>query len=123
MVDSPPSDILVYHLARAAEWTRAATIGSYEGSSDDRRDGFLHFSTASQIVESARKHRAGEEGLILVCVRSGELGDALRWEPSRGGDLFPHLYGKLSLDCVRSAQPLELGAGGQHVFPSLDERA
>lgn len=110
----------VYHLARASEWEVAQSSGVYRGSSQDLADGFLHFSTAEQIVESATRHRAGEPDLLLLRVRVAALGDALRWEASRGGDRFPHLYGALGVAAVHGVDPLPLGPGGEHVFPALD---
>ncbi len=110
---------MVYHLCPAAAWDGAVQTGRYDGSDDDRRDGFLHFSTADQIVESARRHRAGEAGLVLVAVEAEGLGERLRWEPSRGGALFPHLYGPLYPDEAASVRPLPLGPDGEHLFPPL----
>jgi uncharacterized protein (DUF952 family) len=111
--------MLIYHMARAEDWQRHGPDGSYRGSRDDLRDGFIHFSTASHVEESARKHRAGEEGLLLLAVDADRLGPALRWEPSRGGQLFPHLYGPLPPDAVVWAQPLPVGPDGLHRFPPL----
>ena len=110
---------MIYHMCRAEEWQQAVAAGSYAGSSQDRADGFIHFSTAAQIVESARRHRAGQAGLLLVAVDSGPLGDRLKWEASRGGDLFPHLYGPLDPGESASVLPLPLGPDGTHVFPPL----
>jgi uncharacterized protein (DUF952 family) len=111
---------VIYHLARHSEWRAAERRGRYDGTADDIRDGFLHFSTAEQVAESAARHRRGETGILLVAADADRLGDALRWEPSRGGALFPHLYGALPLDAVRWTAPLPLGADGLHRFPSLD---
>ncbi len=111
---------LIFHLARDAEWRAAERSGQYEGTGDDRRDGFLHFSTAEQVAESAARHRRGEADIVLVAVDAESLGEALRWEPSRGGALFPHLYGALPLAAVAWAKPLPLGADGLHRFPPLD---
>lgn len=108
---------LIYHMCKRAEWDAARAAGRYEGSSQDAADGFIHFSTAEQIVESAAKHRAGQADLVLIEVAAGQLGPALRWEQSRGGQLFPHLYGKLPLDAVRRVTELPLGADGRHRFP------
>ena len=108
---------LIYHLARARAWTEAERDGVYRGTPEDRADGFIHFSTATQVAESAAKHRKGEADLILVGADPDALGDALRWEPSRGGQLFPHLYGDMALTAVRLAVPLMLGADGLHQFP------
>lgn len=110
---------LIYHICRKTEWEAAQARGRYEGSSQDRADGFIHFSNASQVVASAAKHRAGQEGLVLIVVDPDALGPALRWEPSRGGVPFPHLYGPLPLGAVRAVEDLPLGPDGQHVFPAL----
>ena len=107
---------MIYHMCRAEAWAEAERDGEYRGSADDRRDGFLHFSTAAQIAESARRHRAGQSGLVLVGVEANRLGDRLRWEPSRGGALFPHLYGPLLPAEVAQVTPLALGADGLHIF-------
>ena len=112
---------IIYHMCRAEEWQAAQASGLYPGSSQDRADGFIHFSTAAQIVESAAKHRAGQTGLLLLAVDAQALGAALKWEPSRGGALFPHLYGPLPVAAVRSAQPLPLGADGLHIFPPFED--
>jgi len=92
--------------------------GAYPGSSQDAADGFIHFSTARQVRASAAKHWAGQTGLVLLTVDPGPLGDSLKWEPSRGGDLFPHLYGPLPVSAVISVDPLPLGDDGVHVFPT-----
>jgi uncharacterized protein (DUF952 family) len=111
---------VIYHLARGAEWRAAERSGRYDGTADDRRDGFLHFSTAEQVAESAARHRRGETDIVLLAVDAEGLGAALRWEPSRGGALFPHLYGMLPLTSVIWAKPLPLGDDGRHRFPPLD---
>ena len=110
---------MIYHMCRADEWAAAVKTGTYRGSSQDMADGFIHFSTTVQIVESARKHRAGQDGLLLVAVEADRLGDRVKWEPSRGGDLFPHLYGPLDPAESASVRPLPLGADGLHLFPLL----
>jgi uncharacterized protein (DUF952 family) len=112
---------LIYHMCRQAEWAAAEAIGSYRGSSQDTADGFIHFSTADQVRDSARKHRAGQADLVLVTVEAERLGAALRWEPSRDGALFPHLYSALPLGAVVRVDPLPLRADGAHVFPRLCE--
>jgi uncharacterized protein (DUF952 family) len=109
----------IYHICRADEWRRAEGSGRYAGSSQDSADGFIHFSTAAQVTASAAKHRAGQSGLVLVAVDPARLGAALKWEPSRGGQLFPHLYGALPLEAVLHVAVLPLGADGRHVFPPL----
>lgn len=107
-------------MAHAADWRAAQESGApYTGSPDDIRDGFIHFSTAAQIKVSAAKHRAGQKDLLLLTVEAKTLGEALRWESSRGGDLFPHLYGSLSPAAVIKVEPLPLGPDGLHIFPPL----
>jgi uncharacterized protein (DUF952 family) len=111
---------LIYTLVRAADWAEAERLGEYRGSADDARDGFLHFSTAAQLRDSAAKHRAGVPDLLLVAADAAALGAALRFEPAKGGrrpGLFPHLYGPLPLSAVLSVTPLPLGADGRHEFP------
>jgi uncharacterized protein (DUF952 family) len=106
---------LIYKIVTAAEWRAAEAAGVFEGSAVDRRDGFIHFSTAGQVADTAARHFAGQRDLLLVAVDASQLD--VRWEPSRGGQLFPHLYGPLPLAAVRQVMPLEK-AGGEIV----DER-
>ena len=108
----------IYKICTAAEWREAERNGCYRGSAVDRRDGFIHFSTAAQAAETAARHFAGQRDLVLVSVDTAMLGDRLRWEPSRGGALFPHLYGDLPLAAARGAVPLPLDPSGQHIFPA-----
>jgi len=110
---------MVYHMCPEEAWAAAVAAGRYDGGADDRRDGFIHFSTAAQLRESARRHRAGQSGLVLVAVEAARLGERLRWEPSRGGALFPHLYAPLPLDAVRWVADVGLDTTGSHVFPDL----
>jgi len=99
----------IYKICPADEWREAAAAGVFHGSAVDRRDGYIHFSTAEQVAETARRHFSGQRDLVLVSVDAAALGDALKWEPSRGGALFPHLYGPLDLKAVRRAEPLPTG--------------
>lgn len=110
---------MIYHLAKRSVWEASAAEGMYRGADADRADGFLHFSTAAQIEESAWKHRRGEADLVLLCVDENLLGAELVWEPSRGGALFPHLYGPLPATAVIAAPDLPIGADGRHIFPPL----
>ena len=114
---------LIFHMCRKDEWEEARSRGAYAGSSQDRADGlagaFIHFSTAEQLPESARKHRAGQPDIVLLAVDPALLGGALKWEPSRGGALFPHLYGELPVSAVRWTKDLPLGADGIHILPPL----
>lgn len=110
----------IHHMCRAEEWAAAQTTGLYPGSSQDAADGFIHFSTAAQIVESAARHRTGQDGLVLLTVATDRLDEStLRWEPARNGQLFPHLYGPLPVSAVVGVAPLPLDADGRHVFPPL----
>ena len=109
---------LIYHLARRDDLDAAEKTGQYQGSAEDLRDGFLHFSSAAQICESARRHRAGEADLILIEVAAPLLGDSLVWEVSRSGQKFPHLYGPVPLNAITRRADLPIGPDGQHVFPS-----
>ena len=107
----------VFDICRRAEWEAAERAGRYLGSFQDAADGFIHFSTAAQIVASAAKHRVGQDGLLPIEVDASALGSALRWEKSRGGALFPHLYGPLPLAVMRRVAVLPLGPDLRHVFP------
>lgn len=107
----------IYKVLSADAWAAAQRAGVYEGSADDARDGFIHFSTAEQLTETLRKHFAGARDLVLLYVRA-DL-EALRWEPSRNGALFPHLYATLPLAAVQRVEPLPLDERGCHVLPAL----
>jgi uncharacterized protein (DUF952 family) len=109
----------IYKICDSALWREAERAGVFAGAPVDHADGFIHFSTAAQVAETAARHFAGRGDLLLVAVDAAALGPALRYEPSRGGALFPHLYGALPLSAVRWVRPLPLGAGGKHVFPEL----
>jgi uncharacterized protein (DUF952 family) len=111
---------IIYKICPASLWREAENAGRFRGSEVDLRDGFIHFSTAEQAVETAAKHFAGQDGLLLVHVDAARAGDALKWEPSRGGALFPHLYGDLDVTLVAKVEPLPLGADGRHRFPPLN---
>ncbi len=108
--------MLIYKILRGGEWRAFREAGRTDGAPVDRADGYIHFSTADQAVETAAKHFAGAANLVLLAVEAARLGDALRWEPSRGGQLFPHLYRALALDEVAWHSPLPLWEGG-HLFP------
>ncbi|WP_136439542.1 DUF952 domain-containing protein [Pacificoceanicola onchidii] len=108
--------MLIYKILRAAEWDALRTRGETAGAPVDISDGYVHFSTAEQARETAAKHFAGVEGLQLLAYDSETLGDALKWEPSRGGALFPHFYAPLRYDQIVWDKPLPLGPDG-HVFP------
>ncbi len=106
-------------MCRRAEWEAAEATGAYRGSSQDIADGFIHFSNGEQIVASAAKHRAGQDGLVLIAADAEALGSDLKWEKSRGGALFPHLYGALNIGDVTWVRDLPLGPDGMHQFPEM----
>lgn len=108
---------IIYKIVPAANWDQAQERGRFDGAPVDTADGYIHFSTPAQVRETAARHFAGQTDLVLVAVDADRLGTALRWEPSRGGDLFPHLYGPLMPDAVVSSESLSLGADGRHRFP------
>jgi uncharacterized protein (DUF952 family) len=110
----------IYKICGQPEWQEAQRDGRYRGSDVDRHDGFIHFSTATQAVETAEKHFAGAKDLMLFAVDADALGAALKWEPSRGGALFPHLYDAMPLAAVRWAKPLPDESGGKRAFPELE---
>ena len=108
---------MIYKVFRAPEWQALQRKGETLGAPVDLADGFIHFSTAAQLRETLSRHCAGEDGLWLAAVDEATLGDALRWEVSRGGALFPHLYAPLRLADVVWCRPLPLGPDGRHVLP------
>ena len=109
----------IYKICDLRAWRAAERAGRYGGSDVDTRDGFIHFSTAAQITETAARHFARQTDLMLVAVEGDALGTALKWEPSRGGDLFPHLYGALPLAAVRWTRPLPDEVNGRRMLPEL----
>ena len=115
MTTAPPK--LVYKICPDSLWQSASRAGHFDGAPVDLADGYIHLSTANQVRETAARHFAGQSGLLLIAVDVSALGDDLRWEPSRGGDLFPHLYAPLPLSAVRKVTPLPLGPDGHHQFP------
>ena len=115
--DNVPTTI--YKICESALWREAERAGMLRGAPVDLRDGFIHFSTADQVRATAAKHFAGAADLMLVAVDAGAVEGVLKWEVSRGGDWFPHLYGALPLSAVLWARPLPLGSDRRHVFPEL----
>lgn len=109
--------MLIYKITPETAWRAAEAAGVFDGAPVDRADGYIHFSTAAQARETAARHFAGQAGLLLVAVEAEALGPALRWEPSRGGALFPHLYGPLPMSAVRTVVALPLDPDGLHRFP------
>jgi uncharacterized protein (DUF952 family) len=125
----------LYRIVSLADWESACAAGAFRGTAHDERDGYIHLSAAHQVLETAAKHYAGKPDLLLLYVRAELLGQLLeahgssageqdqgplRWEVSRGGDLFPHLYGVLPVAAVTRVERLPLGADGKHLFPQLD---
>jgi uncharacterized protein (DUF952 family) len=109
---------VIYKICSETLWRAAEKAGRFDGAPVDHADGFIHFSSAGQARETAAKHFAGQRDLLLVAVDAEALGDALKWEVSRGGALFPHLYAPLDLSAVLWVKPLPTGADGAHVFPA-----
>ena len=109
--------MLIYKILSEAEWNQAKHQGQFDGSGVDLHDGYIHFSTATQVQRTAAKHFSARHGLVLLAVDTERLGSGIRWEPSRGGALFPHLYESMSLSAVAWVKPLPIGADGLHVFP------
>ncbi|MEM6635510.1 MAG: DUF952 domain-containing protein [Pseudomonadota bacterium] len=110
--------MLVFKIFRQSEWNDFATVGTTRGAAIDLSDGYIHLSTSTQVAETAEKHFGGAEDLILLAFDPDALGAALRWEKSRGGQDFPHLYRSLSIDEVIWTSPLPLDDVGRHIFPA-----
>ena len=111
---------LIYKIAPRSLWAEAEAKGMFTGAPVDIDDGYIHFSTAEQALETAAKHFVGQHDLVLAAIEADRLGEALVWEASRGGALFPHLYAALPMDAVRWVKPLPIGTGGAHEFPEMD---
>lgn len=110
-------DRTIYKIATRDQWLEAEQKGVFDGAPIDLADGYIHLSGSGQVRKTAELHFAGQKDLLLISVSADKLGEKLKWEPSRGGDLFPHLYGKLSLDAVTHVAELVLDKNGNHVFP------
>ena len=108
----------IYKVMTKKEWQDAKQNGVFKGSEVDVSDGFIHFSTAAQVQETVGKHFAGQQDLLLIRFGAEQFGDVLKWEISRGGDMFPHLYGDLPVEAANSVWQLPLKSDGQHQFPS-----
>jgi len=120
---SPAMGDLVFKICSHTAWREAEATGHYAGAPVDVADGYIHLSTAAQAGETAAKHFARQNDLVLIAADTDLLariaGGALKWEPSRGGDLFPHLYADLPVAAVSWVRPLPVGEDGRHVFPDL----
>jgi uncharacterized protein (DUF952 family) len=112
--------VRIYKILPRAEWAAAQAAGRFEGSAIDRQDGYIHFSTATQAQETARRYFAGQADLVVLEIEGDDLGSELKWEPSRGGDLFPHLYAALDASLVRAVEAAPLDADGT---PQIRTRA
>ena len=112
------ADVLIYKILPRTAWASARAVGRFEGSAVDLQDGFIHFSTAAQATETARKYFTGQPDLVVLEVEADDLGVALKWEPSRGGDLFPHLYAALATDAVVAVHEAPLDAAGMPRVPA-----
>lgn len=112
-------EAVIYKLVPASLWREADARGRFTGSPVDLADGYIHFSTAAQVAETAAKYFTGVSDLLLVAVATADVAGALRYEPSRGGALFPHLYSDLPMSAVRSVTPLPMDADGGHAMPDL----
>ncbi len=111
---TPPAAIdLVYKITTTTAWDKAVACGAFTGSPDDLRDGFIHLSAAHQLAATAEKYYTGQPDLLLIAVAASTLGTALKWEASRGGDLFPHLYGDLTCESVHWVRVLPLGSNAK----------
>lgn len=109
----------IYKILSGADWAAALSAGRFEGAAVDLADGFIHFSTAAQAQETARRHFAGQAGLLLLRIDAERLGAALKWEPSRGGDLFPHFYAPLDCALAEAVTEAPLGADGVPILGQL----
>ncbi|MCX2723652.1 DUF952 domain-containing protein [Roseibium salinum] len=112
---------LIFKIVPRSLWQEAVEAGVFKGAPVDLADGFIHFSTAQQVRETAARHFAGEDDLLLAEFDAADFGDALKWEPSRGGALFPHLYGDFDPSSALWVRDLPLAPDGSHVFPELGE--
>jgi uncharacterized protein (DUF952 family) len=111
--------MLIYKIATVEQWRAAEATGVFEGAPVDRRDGYIHFSTAAQVAETLARHFAGQRELLLIAVDDGSLGAALRWEVSRGGQPFPHLYAALPTALARHVHPIPVDDRGEHQVARL----
>lgn len=108
---------IIYKICSKDAWDAAIDAGVFTGAPVDLADGYIHFSSATQVAETAAKHFKGQDNLVLVALDASQMGSDLKWEPSRGGELFPHLYGPLLVEHTDWVTPLPVGADGHHVFP------
>jgi len=112
------SELFAFKILTRAQWEELRKQGSFVGAPVDLVDGYIHMSSRTQVAETAAKHFAGQDDLILAMVDLAALGGAVKWEVSRGNALFPHLYGSLPLSAVTTHAKLKLGEDGKHIFPA-----
>ncbi len=110
---------LIYKIASANLWREAEAQGHFTGAPIDLQDGYIHFSTAEQARETVALHFKGQDDLVIAAIDTDKLKDNLKWEPSRGGALFPHLYANLPLDAVAWVKPLPINEDGSHDFSGI----
>jgi uncharacterized protein (DUF952 family) len=116
---APADNTIIYKICPKKLWQESESAGVFRGAPIDLMDGYIHLSTAAQVAETAARHFAGQDDLLLIHIDAALLGERLVWETSRGGALFPHLYCALDFSAVTKAEPLPLGPAGRHVFPDL----
>lgn len=119
--DSSPRPAIIYKIVTREQWRIAEKAGFFDGAPVDLADGYIHFSTAETVAATAAKHFAGQNDLLLVAANAADLGKELRYEVSRGGAYFPHLYDRLSLSSVAWIKELPLNQDGHHLFPELNQ--
>jgi len=116
------SELFAFKILTAEQWGQFRADGVCKGAPVDIADGYIHLSARDQVAETAAKHFAGQDNLILAMVDLAALGDTIRWEPSRGGALFPHIYGELPMSAVTTKAKIRLGSDGVHIFPAGFDR-
>ena len=111
----------IYRLCEKKDWDDALALGVYRGTELDVQDGYIHLSTAEQLIETAKIYFFGAKHLLLLHINPNNLGDELRWEKSRNGQIFPHFYGRLNTEFIHTITELELDDEGVHIFPKQNE--
>lgn len=112
------SELFAFKILTREQWNQWRADGDFTGAPVDLADGYIHLSAREQVMETAQKHFAEQDDLILAMIDLAALGDTVKWEPSRGGALFPHVYGALPMSAVTTKAVLRLDSAGQHVFPA-----
>lgn len=112
------TELFAFKILTKEQFAQMKADGVFHGAPVDLADGYIHMSTRAQAAETAAKHFAGQDALMLLMIDLAPFGDAVRWEPSRGGALFPHLYGPLPMSAVAGKTVLRIGDDGKHLFPA-----